>query len=75
MIVSSDDTLRKYYVFWITVGLMRGASKYELFYVRWICLLCVHDVDVYLCICFVLEALHELQVYLGLWCMYTKNTK
>lgn len=49
MIVSFDDTLRKYYVFWITVGLMRGASKYKLFYLRWICLLCVHDVNMYLC--------------------------
>lgn len=66
MIVSFDDTLGKYYVFWITVGLMRGASKYKLFYLRWICLLCVHDVNVYLCTCFVSEALYALQVYLGL---------
>lgn len=66
MIVSFDDTLHKHYVFWISVGLMRGASKYKLFYLRWICLLCVHDVNVYLRMCFVLEALYALQVYLGL---------
>lgn len=49
MIASFNDTLHKHCIFWIPVGLMRGAQKYELFYLRWICLLCV-------CICFVLEA-------------------
>lgn len=66
VIVSFDDTLHKHYVFWISVGLMRGASKYKLFYLRWVCLLCVHDVNVYLWIYFMLEALCALQVYLGL---------
>lgn len=38
MTVSFNDSLHKRCVFGITVGLMRGAQNYKLFYLRWICL-------------------------------------
>lgn len=56
MIASFNDSLHKHCIFWITVGLMRGTEKYKLFYLRWICLLCVYHMNVCMCLCFVLEA-------------------
>lgn len=69
-IASCNDSLHKHWIFWIIVGLMRGAQKYELVYLWWECLLRVRDMNVRIGGRFVLGA-YVVQVYLGLPCLNT----
>lgn len=53
MIASLNDSLRKHCIFWITVGLMRVIWKYKLLYLRWLCFLCVYDMNVCMCMFYI----------------------